>query len=84
MLTRSIDAAEPGAVRMSRMRPARAFATILEHARCFNLEDAERKQRMVAQYLDLVERVPVYELRFRPGFEHLPLVVDRIEDAVAR
>jgi hypothetical protein len=30
--------------------------------------------------LTLAVHIPVYEIRFRPGFEHLCVVLDSIED----
>jgi hypothetical protein len=37
---------------------------------------------MLLAYLDLVARVPVLEVRFRPGLERLPALLDAIEEAV--
>jgi hypothetical protein len=60
------------------LAPTRAFAAVLSHAHCFDGTDPEETQRLIADYLAIVERVPVYDLQYRSGFEHLAQVVDSI------
>ncbi len=60
----------------------RAFAAVLANACCFSLREEERKRRMMHHYLELTARVPVWEVRFRPGLERLPAILDGIERAV--
>jgi hypothetical protein len=76
-----------GAVGVSRLAPAEAFPLVLEHAYCFSLQDQDRKQAMVGNYLRLVQRVPSFEVRLPAGFDHLDDSVDRLvavaEEAVA-
>jgi hypothetical protein len=62
--------------------PASAFAALLPHAYCFGLTDRDRKRRMMEQYLLLSARLPVFEMRFQPGLQKLPEILDRIEQAI--
>jgi hypothetical protein len=39
---------------------------------------------MVDAYLELVARVPGIEVRFQPGWEHLDVLVDVLEEIVSR
>ena len=64
--------------------PSRAFPAVLTHAYCFSLRNAEQKRRMVAQYLELVARLPVFEIHFESGLEHVAAVLDEIERAVGQ
>lgn len=75
---------EPGstAVRVERLPSAEAFRALLPHAYCFGLRDEARKGRMMRQYLALAAAVPVLRVRFRPGLERLPAILDELERAV--
>ena len=70
-------------VSVERLRPPASVPALLAHAYCFSLEDPDLKRAMVGHYVDLAGRVPVFALRFRPGLEMLPPMLDRIE-AVGR
>ena len=72
-----------GPTRPRRLGAGAAFADVLEHARCFTIDDVARRRRLAAHYLDLVRQVPVYRIRFRPGFEHLGEVVEDIDRVVS-
>ena len=67
---------------MRRLSPTSAFARVLTHAYCFSLEPRERHGLMVERYLELVARIPVFDVRLWPGLQHLERVVDEIEHAV--
>jgi hypothetical protein len=71
------------AVRIRRMPSSQAFLDVLAHAYCFSLQDAERKRSMMNNYLDLVSRIPVFEVRFRAGLEMLPTVLDGIGELIS-
>jgi hypothetical protein len=60
-----------------------AFAAVLSHAWSFALQDGERKRRMINNYLELVARVPIFDIAFQPGLENLPAILDAIEDLVS-
>jgi hypothetical protein len=67
-----------------RLSPARAFPAILEHAHCFDLLDPERKKRMIDHYLDLVARIPVFEIQFQSGLGRLSSLAGRVVEAFTR
>ena len=46
----------------------------------FALHDGERKRRMINNYLELVARVPIFDIAFQPGLDKLPAILDAIED----
>lgn len=58
---------------------AAALTSVLAHAYCFSLQDVERKGQMMTQYLDLVSRVPVHEVRYGTGLDRVPAILDAIE-----
>jgi hypothetical protein len=65
-----------------RLPPAEALAGVLEHAYWFRLDDAERRRRMMAEYLALATQVPVFRMRFRAALDQLPDMLDRVESLV--
>jgi len=71
-----------GSVAVEPLRPPVALPALLAHGYCFSLQDPERKRRMMRHYLDLVARVPVFEVRFEPDLERLPEILDGIEQAL--
>jgi hypothetical protein len=76
------DSARPAAVR--RIKPSASFTKVLNHAYCFDLESRERRDLMVERYLELVSRVPVFEVRLSEGLDSLEPAVDAIERAMER
>jgi hypothetical protein len=66
-----------------RLTPVQAYASMLPHAYCFSIQNQERKRQMLQTYLDLVIKVPIFELCFQTGIERLPSVLDCIEQVVA-
>jgi hypothetical protein len=81
-----VDGASCGtaSVQVGRLSPADAFVGVLAHAYCFDAQDDKRRRRMVQQYLELVARVPVFKVRFKPELPALASVLDRIEQAVTQ
>jgi hypothetical protein len=79
VLSRYDEKARDRSVQVERLRPTAALTALLAHAYCFSLEDPDLKRRMVERYMALAARVPVFALRFRPGFELLPGVLDQVE-----
>jgi hypothetical protein len=65
-------------VELERLRSVEAFPALLPHAYCFSIEHAERNRRMIDEYLRLVEKVPIWCLRFRPSLGHLSQMLDGI------
>jgi hypothetical protein len=81
VLRRDGSGSSPVAVRP--LSSAQAFAAVLSHAWSFALQDGERKRRMINNYLELVSRVPIFDIAFQPGLENLPAILDAIEDVVS-
>lgn len=79
VLSRREEAADDRSVCIERLRPTAALPALLAHAYCFSLEDPDLKRRMVERYMALAARVPVFALRFRPGFEWISRVLDQVE-----
>lgn len=82
VLDRMRDGEDAALARARRLSSTEAFVNVLAHAYSFSLRDVNRKRRMMRQYLELVSRVPVFEVRFRPGFESIPALVSCIAGAV--
>jgi hypothetical protein len=82
VLSRGEEERRGRGVKIERLRPPAGLAALLAHAYCFSLEE-DLKRSMVQHYMELAARVPVFALRFRPGLELLPLILDEIEQ-VAR
>jgi hypothetical protein len=70
------------AVQLRQLSPPQAFPAVLAHAYCYSLDDVERNRQMIANYLDLCGRSPIYRVAFRAGLDHLPAILDAIEEAV--
>jgi hypothetical protein len=83
LLSRGEEERRGCGVRMERLRPSAALPALLAHAYCFSLEDPGLKRAMIQRYMELAARMPVFALRFRPGLELLPWILDEIEE-VAR
>ena len=81
-LERAQPPAPDDAVDIRRLPAAEAFPTVLAHAYCYSLDDVERNRRMIANYLELCARVPIFRVSFRTGLEHLAAVLDAVEQAV--
>jgi zona occludens toxin (predicted ATPase) len=77
VLRREVNSAAPVTVR--RLALADSFAAVLAHAWSFALQDRQRKRRMINHYLELVSKIPIFEISFRPGFEDLPALLESIE-----
>jgi hypothetical protein len=82
MLRRSPDANAPAVV--ERLGAAAACRAALAHAYCFSVKDVAQKRRTISNYLTLAGQVPAYEVRFCPGLEHLPAVLDTLQAIVGR
>lgn len=80
MLRRTPEATASVAVEL--LSAAAACRAALAHAYCFSVKDPAQKRRTIWNYLTMTGRVPTYEIRFRPGLEHLPAVLDAIEAIV--
>jgi hypothetical protein len=84
VLKRRTEKSEDRTVQMTRLSPTQAFPAVLAHAYCFSLQNGDRKRHMTQCYLDLICRVPVYEVLFQSGLEKLPVILGEIEQSVMR
>ena len=62
--------------------PTTAFPELLPHAHAFDPHDAQQTARLADHYLTLVERVPIYRLRYRPSFSRLDNTVRAVQKLV--
>lgn len=62
-----------------RLHPAHAFQYVLPHAYCFSLEDVERKQAMIRNYIHVCLHTPIYAVRYPTGLEYLSQILNTIE-----
>jgi hypothetical protein len=69
--------------RVSLVPKMRAFSEVLAHADCFNAQDPEPTRRLVDGYLELVARVPVFTIEYRPDFQDLPRLTHLIAETAA-
>jgi hypothetical protein len=77
-----LERSAAGPAELERLRPADAFSEVLTHAYSFTIQERERTGAMVSNYLELVDRVPVFRLSFAPGLEQLDDLAEMIEEAV--
>jgi hypothetical protein len=75
LLTQSGASLEPV---VERVAPERAFAALLPHAYCFDPTDVEDTRRLVDDYAQVADRVPVMCLSYAPDFQRFSRVVDRV------
>ncbi len=69
-------------VTIKRLPYAKAFLASLGNACWFTFQTENDKRRVIDHYMDLVAQVPIFELTFTPGLEHLPAVLDTIEQTL--
>lgn len=69
-------------VEVVRLPIAQALTQVLPHAFRFDLSERDIRERALRNYLSLVSRVPVFRADFAPGFEHLPVLLDAVEQIV--
>lgn len=76
-----LERSDDGDAEIERLPAAAAFREVLTHGYCFDIHDRVRSAAMVQHYLELVDRVPVYRVRFAGGFDRLEETLDVIESA---
>jgi hypothetical protein len=84
VLNQMHDGNDGATLQISRLSSAETFMAVLAHAYHFSLRDVERKRGMMRHYLELVARVPVFEIHFRPGLEKLPAVLEGISRLIGQ
>jgi hypothetical protein len=78
MLRREAD--RPISVR--RLDGREAFPAALEDGYCYRPSDTQARASLVETYLELVDRVPVIEVRFPPDLQQLDVVLGVLEKIV--
>lgn len=76
-----MERSEAGPADVERFAAAPAFREVLTHAYCFSMQDRPRTAAMVENYLELVDRVPVFRASFPEGLDRLDELLDAIEAA---
>lgn len=71
-------------VEVLRLSPSKAFPLLLAQAYCFSLNNLPKKRRMLVNYSRLAATTPVFKVRFRPGLENLPLILEAIEKSISQ
>jgi len=66
------------------LAPAEAFTALLPHAHAADLSRADTRHRLASGFLDLVAHVPVIDLAFAAGADHLPLLLNILDENCAR
>jgi len=79
VIERAGDSELAAPIEIGRLSPGRALLAVFDHGYCFSLRDMERKRRTMRQYLNLAAEVPVYAVRFQPGWNRLRAVVDGLD-----
>jgi hypothetical protein len=76
-LTRDVTI-DPGRPELAPVRGGSRFERLLAHAHPFELATDARRRVMVERLLRIAAAVPLYELRFAPSLEHLPLLAQSV------
>jgi hypothetical protein len=81
LLSRASDhpASRGPAAALRRASPSAAYPGVLAHAFCFHLDEPGRKRTMLERYLELIARIPIFELTVADDLERLPEVLDAFD-----
>jgi hypothetical protein len=69
---------DPGKPELTSVRDGSRFERLLAHAHPFELATDARRRVMIERLLRIAAAVPLYELRFAPSLEHLPLLAQSV------
>lgn len=70
------------AVALDRLSRLDALPAVLAHAYAFTTDDPHIKRRMINQYAQLVDQVPVFTCRFTTGLHNLHSTVDALQSTL--
>jgi hypothetical protein len=76
-----LERLENGGPEIEALTAAAAFRDVLTHGYCFSMQDRMRNAAMVQNYLRVVDRVPVFRVKFSGGLDRLDETLDVIEAA---
>jgi len=76
-LTRDVTI-DPGRPELTPIRGGSRFERLLAHAHPFELATDARRRMMIERLLRIAAVVPLYELRFAPSLEHLPVLAQSV------
>jgi hypothetical protein len=69
-----------GPASVERVGPLEAFPALLEGSYHFGLEEGGQKRALLARYLALATRVPIFRLKLATGLGHLDAALDAVEE----
>jgi hypothetical protein len=72
------DAASTSDVKVNRVGARGAFTRLLPHAHAFDVIDPGERRRLAEAYLGMAERVPVFDVIYRPDFSRIDVLVDAV------
>ncbi len=75
-----VDSRLPFAI--ERLAGSAAFRAVLAQGQAFNLSNPAHERALLEHYLDLAAHVPVWDVRFRAGWDDLPALLDALLAAV--
>lgn len=68
-------------VQIERLKGGRAFDAVVTHAYRLDLKtDFTRRKRLIENYMKIIASVPVFEIRFKPQFQHFPSVLAAVTE----
>ena len=82
VLTRTTPDSGESPISIRRLTGGRALTTLLDHAHCFSPYNVVRTRQMMLSYLSLLDRVPIFEVRFEPSLSRIFQLVDAIVESV--
>jgi hypothetical protein len=66
-------------VQATRLEPTGAYSALFDHLFMMHFIDETLRRKTLQSYLQLVAAVPVFRVTFRSGLEHLPRLLDTLE-----
>lgn len=62
-----------------RIPPVQAFSALVTHTRCFDETDPTHVRRLIADYLQVAERIPVFSIAYPPRFAQFGELTEAIK-----
>ena len=75
-----VERTQASEIEVERQAPGQELlSTLLGHAYCFDLDETDRKRKMIREYLRLTTKVPFFSVRLGHGLHELEVRLDAIE-----